>query len=124
MTARKNQSERGKKGGRVGLIAVRVSDEEQLELERRAQAAGLPVGGYLRACALGKAGPRARRAPTIEASVFRDFTAALRDVARNLERIARPTSPAPALEREESARLFASVGEILARVIELVGRER
>ena len=61
---------RGRKGGRTAGNIVHLTEAENAQLEARARACGLSVSSYLRAAALGDAGPRARRAPTVQAEVI------------------------------------------------------
>jgi hypothetical protein len=49
----------------------------------------LSVASYLRASALGEAGPRARRAPTIEKQALGDAIAELNKIGSNINQIAR-----------------------------------
>jgi hypothetical protein len=58
-------------------------------LQGRAAEAGLSVSSYLRAAALGNAGPRARRAPTIEKEALGKAIAELNRVGNNVNQIAR-----------------------------------
>lgn len=79
---------RGEKGGRAQVVSVRVLPDELATLQERAQAAGLSVGGYLRSCGLGDAGPRARRAPSVNAVLLAQAVAQLNKAGSNLNQIA------------------------------------
>src|SRR5713226_3946346 len=48
---------RGRKGGRVRVVASRVSADEYTALDLKARETGLSIGSYLRATALGAPGP-------------------------------------------------------------------
>ena len=80
---------RGKAGGRVKFQAVRLSDHEEALLKIKAAEAGLSVSSFLRACALGDAGPRARRSPTIEKELLGATLAELNRIGNNVNQIAR-----------------------------------
>jgi len=80
---------RGKAGGRTRHKAVWLTDAEAGLLEARAAASGLSVASYLRASALGDAGPRARRAPTIEKQALGAAIAELNKIGSNINQIAR-----------------------------------
>jgi len=80
------RSEERQRGNR---LTVRFLPEEHAELERRASAAGLSPSAYLRACALGEAGPRSRRSPTVERSLAAQAIAELNKAGSNLNQIAR-----------------------------------
>lgn len=74
---------------RAARVTVRFLPDEHAELEARASAAGLSPSAYLRACALGDAGPRARRSPTVERSLAAHAIADLNKAGSNLNQIAR-----------------------------------
>ena len=74
---------------RAARVTVRFLPDEHAELEARASAAGLSPSAYLRACALGDAGPRARRSPTVERSLAAQAIAELNKAGSNLNQIAR-----------------------------------
>jgi hypothetical protein len=48
------------------FIAVRVTAADRERIKKKAQEAGYKIGGYLRALALGDAGPRAAKRPRVE----------------------------------------------------------
>jgi hypothetical protein len=87
--ARRAKPNRGAAGGRTKFHALRLSDGELARLQGRAAEAGLSVSSYLRASALGDAGPRARRAPTIEKEALGAAIAELNRVGNNVNQIAR-----------------------------------
>ena len=82
-TPRSETRQRGK------IVPTRFLPDEHAELEARAAAAGLSPSAYLRACALGDAGPRARRSPTVERSLAAQAIAELNKAGSNLNQIAR-----------------------------------
>jgi hypothetical protein len=69
-------------------VGVRLLDEEHAKLVEKATAAGWSVAAYMRACALGDAGPRAQRSPTIERQLAADSIRALNKAGGNLNQIA------------------------------------
>ncbi len=80
---------RGAKGGRVRVVASRVSEEEYVHLSQKARDAGLKIGGYLRACGLGNPGLRARRSPPLNAELLAYAVAQLNRVGNNLNQLNR-----------------------------------
>ena len=82
-TPRSENRQRGK------IVPTRFLPDEHAELEARAAEAGLSPSAYLRACALGDAGPRARRSPTVERSLAAQAIAELNKAGSNLNQIAR-----------------------------------
>lgn len=85
-TPKKSRSETRQRANRV---TVRFLPDEHAELETRAFAAGLSPSAYLRACALGDAGPRARRSPTVERKLAAQAIAELNKAGSNLNQVAR-----------------------------------
>lgn len=81
-------------------VKVRLTAEERAVVEERADAAGLSIASYLRAAAIGDAGPRARRSPTVDRTIAADAIAALNKAGGNLNQIAKQLNtfggPAPA----------------------------
>ncbi len=72
---------------RVKRITVRFLDDEHAAISEKATAAGLSFGAYLRACALGDAGPRAQRSPTVERGLASQAIAELNKAGSNLNQI-------------------------------------
>ena len=68
---------------------VRFTDEELQELERRASDAGWTLPAYLRACALGDAGPRAARKPPIRRRELLRLLGQIGRLGGNVNQIAR-----------------------------------
>ena len=82
-TPRSENRQRGK------IVPTRFLPDEHAELEARAAAAGLSPSAYLRSCALGDAGPRARRSPTLDRELAARAIAELNKAGSNLNQIAR-----------------------------------
>lgn len=92
---------------------VRFDEKEYTELQTRAERAGLSLAAYLRACALGDAGPRARRSPTVNRELAAQAIAELNKAGSNLNQLARAVNMKnwPAISRiteaTEAVRLAA-----------------
>jgi hypothetical protein len=69
-------------------IPVACNDEEFCQIDDRAHEVGLSRPSYLRACAIGAPGPRARRSPPVNAEALGKAIAALNKVGSNLNQIA------------------------------------
>ena len=50
--------------------SIRLLPDEHAAIVGKARAAGMSFASYMRACALGDAGPRARRSPTLNAELL------------------------------------------------------
>ncbi len=98
------------------------SDDELLELTTRAQAAGLPIGTYLRVTALGSAGPRARRRPIIERELLARVLGHLGKIGSNLNQLASSTNAVGVLDRSKLDRGLADVAEMRLAILEALGR--
>lgn len=88
---KKSRSENRK---RPHSVTVRFDEKEFPDLESRAGEAGLSKAAYLRSCALGDAGPRARRSPTVERRLAAQAIAELNKAGSNLNQIARAVNMA------------------------------
>jgi Bacterial mobilisation protein (MobC) len=80
---------RGTQGGRMRVVAARVSADEYGVLDAKARDAGLSIGAYLRAVGLGSPGPRARRRPLIHEELVGYAVAQLNRAGNNLNQLAR-----------------------------------
>jgi len=69
-------------------LQISLDDEEWAEAVEKAQACGLSLSSYGRAAVLGSPGPRARRAPHVNAVELGEATAALNKAGNNLNQIA------------------------------------
>jgi hypothetical protein len=115
---------RGKRGGRTWFIATRCSDEEYRQIADYSRTAGLSRGGYIRAVALGSPGPRARRAPPVNAELLAHAVAQLHRAGNNLNQLARRLNAAQAAGARESLEAIAETRAAVARIVEAVGRHR
>ena len=73
---------------RTNIKPIRFLDSELAAIEQKAKAAGLSFGAYMRACALGEAGPRAQRSPTLDHELTARAIAELNKAGSNLNQIA------------------------------------
>jgi hypothetical protein len=118
----RRKPQRGRKGGRVRVVASRVSTEEYLCLDVKAREAGLSIGSYLRATALGAPGPRAKRSPPINAELLAYAVAQLNRAGSNLNQIARTLNAAQAVGSGETLAAVAETREAVTRILDIVGR--
>jgi hypothetical protein len=89
----------------------RTDDAEHAVLAERARDAGLTVGAYLRASALGDAGPRARRRLPVDREALAHAVAEFNRAGGNLNQIARALNEIAARE-EGRGRLAELVAEL------------
>jgi hypothetical protein len=92
MTERPKKKRTGahsEKRERVKRKTIRFLDDEYATIQAKAAGASLSFGAYLRACALGDAGPRAQRTPSLDRELAAQGIAELNKAGSNLNQIAR-----------------------------------
>jgi len=104
-------------------VSIRLLPAERAEIETRAREAGLSIGSYLRASALGSPGPRAKRSPPVNAEALALAVAELNKVGSNLNQIARVLNAGQAVGSRESLAALAETRVAVARILEVVGRK-
>jgi hypothetical protein len=109
---------------RTERIPVACDEEEFFQIGERASAVGLSRPSFLRACALGTPGPRARRSPPINAEALGRATAALNKVGSNLNQIAHVLNAGGVgLTLQECFAALAETRAAAAVIREIVGRK-
>jgi len=129
MTVNDNSSSALRRSGsqkrqRNHKIGVGCDAAEFVIIEHNAREAGMSLASYLRSCALGSPGPRARRSPPVNAEALAHATAALNKVGSNLNQIARVLNAGGATVTSHEC--FAALVEVRAaakRILEVVGRK-
>lgn len=106
------------------FVAVRVTAAEHAALTAAAAQAGLSVGAYLRARALGTPGPRAVRKPPIEAAALAEALRLLGKYGGNLNQLARAANAAGFIPAaRDIADLVREAREVKAALMAALGRE-
>lgn len=119
-----------KKKGRSGSqqrqrmkgVRARVTAAEYEAIQARARNAGLSTGAYLRACALGDEGPRARRTPPIHGDALAQAIAALNRVGNNINQIAHHLNAGEHPDRVRIAASGEQLDACLAAISKALGR--
>ena len=104
---------------------VRWTDEEFNAVAAKADKAGLAIAAFMRAAALGDAGPRAQRRPPADHKALRQILGQLGRIGNNLNQIARAQNAGEMLrvpELKEALRaynalrdaIFAALGKKLS----------
>ncbi len=105
-------------------IDVCCDESEFVIIDDKARTAGMSMAAFLRTCALGSPGPRAQRAPTVNAKALAHATAALNKVGSNLNQMARVLNAGAAtIAANECFAALAEVRAVTARILEVVGRK-
>ena len=106
------------------FISVRCTAEERSKIDEAARQAGLSIGAYLRALALGSAGPRAVRRPPIERKELARLLGHLGKVGSNLNQLAHAFNRdrrIPGLA--ELTAMRQQVGELRDALMKALGRD-
>lgn len=82
-------------------VLIRLSDEEYQHVANKSDRAGLAKAAFMRAAALGEAGPRARRRPPIDHVTLRQLLGELGRVGNNINQIARTLNTGGEIEPAE-----------------------
>ena len=102
----------------------RTDDAEHAALEARAREAGLSVGAFVRACALGDPGPRAKRRPTVDGELVARANAEMNRVGNNINQIAHAMNTGDDVLRAAHVRVILELREVLALYRQAAGYDR
>jgi len=103
-------------------VRARVTETEYAAIEERARRAGLSTAAYLRACALGDSGPRAKRAPPVNRELMATALADLNRVGNNLNQIAHHLNTGGHPDRAKMADARAELVVCLQMILKAIGR--
>ena len=124
MSAKVPQRSGSQKRQRHRTIGVSVTPEEHAAIAVKARASGKSQAAYLRACALGSPGPRARRSPPVNAALLALAVAQLNKAGSNLNQVARALNAAGAtLAANEAFTALAETRAAVVQIRELTGRK-
>jgi Bacterial mobilisation protein (MobC) len=97
----KNKLRSGSEKRQRGNLTIRLDEAERAKLKTRAGDRALSLAAYIRLCALGDSGPRARRRAPVNGELLARANADLNRIGNNLNQIAR------VLNRKESVAMRA-----------------
>lgn len=117
---KRSGSEKRRRGAPV---SIRFTTDERALVDLKARDAGLSVGSYGRATMLGDAGPRAKRAPPINAEVMGIGIAALNKAGNNLNQIAHSLNAGKAAGLKDVTGTLAAVRAAVTTIMEAMGRK-
>ncbi|MEJ0051716.1 MAG: hypothetical protein WDN02_11030 [Methylovirgula sp.] len=124
--SRRSMPWRGRKrvnDARTRFIAVRCTAEEHAAIDAAATAAGLSIGAYLRAQALGDPGPRSVRRPPVERKELARLIGLLGKLGSNVNQIAHAFNSARLLPGfPELVAIRRDIAEMRAALIKALGR--
>ena len=119
--AKKKTARRSETRERKKRVLVRFLDEEFATLQERAGAANLSLASYMRASAIGSAGPRARRSPSVNQTLAARAIAELNKAGSNLNQIARAVNIALFPEAETVAAACGAVQNAALQILQAFG---
>jgi hypothetical protein len=103
---------------------IRCTEGEQAAIKAAADQAGLSVGAFLRALALGDAGPRAVRRPPIERKELARLLGQLGKVGSNVNQLAHAYNRTGILPGfPELVAIRQEVGQMRAALMQALGRD-
>jgi len=105
------------------FVSVRCTAEEHNAIDEAATQAGLSIGAFLRAQALGNPGPRAVRRPPVERRELARLLGHLGKLGSNVNQIARAVNTTRNLPSwSELAEIRHEVSQIRAALMKALGR--
>ena len=102
-------------------VTVRFLKAEYEILTAKADDAGLSPGAYMRACALGSTGPRARRSPTVDRELAARAIAELNKAGSNLNQIAHALNIGFQPQRAEVEKSAVAVKQAALQILQAFG---
>jgi len=119
-----SQSRSGSERRQRGVpVSIRLLPEERDALTLKAKETGLSLASYLRACALGDPGPRARRSQPVNAALLAEGISALNRVGNNVNQIAKILNAARAASVRDLAETLEVVRHAVGIMVEAAGRK-
>lgn len=119
---REKKAHGSQKRQRLKSVRAAVTPSEYSAIEERARLAGLSTGAFLRACALGDSGPRAKRAPPINRELLSEALAGLNRVGNNINQIAKQLNSGNHPDRAAMADARGELKVILKLILDAIGR--
>lgn len=108
---------------RTETLFARVTPEEKSAFVTRADRAGMASAAFMRALALGDAGPRARRRRPVEHQALVQALATLNRVGNNLNQIARNTNRGMDIDVPQLRDALHQYHQVIAAIYEALGME-
>ena len=106
---------------RPAPFSVRLSDDERAELVRRAEAAGLSIGGYWKSAVFNIPPPRKSRRPRTDTAELAKLLGQLGRVGNNINQLARILNYEGSVEIPELVTALKDLAEMRAAVMHVLG---
>ena len=108
---------------RTETLYARVTPEEKAAVIDRADKAGMAVAAFMRASALGSAGPRAQRRPPADHGALRQLLGELGRVGNNINQIARGVNAGEAPDVPELREAMQAYLQLRDAIFDALGME-
>lgn len=105
------------------IIASRCLDEEFTAIAAKANKAGLAIAAFMRAAALGDAGPRAQRRPPADHKALRQHLGQVGRIGNNINQIARALNSGERASLPELQQVLRACLDILDRINAALGKK-
>jgi hypothetical protein len=102
-------------------LSIRLSENERLDIESRAQRAGLTMGGYCKHVIFNTEPPRQSRRPVPEKAELSRLMGQVSRVGANINQIARQLNMHSAIDVVEITSAVADVSELRASIMKALG---
>ncbi len=106
---------------RPAPFSVRLSDDERRELVRRAEAAGLSIGGYWKSAVFNLPPPRKSRRPRTDTVELAKLLGSLGRVGSNINQLARILNTNGSVEIPELEKALKDLADMRAAVMHVLG---
>lgn len=123
MTDAPPKPKRSDKRQRTEILFTRVTPDEKSAFAARADRAGMASAAFMRALALGDAGPRAHRRRPVEHRALIQTLAALNRVGNNLNQIARNSNLGIDIDVPELRDALHQYHAVVAAIYDALGME-
>ena len=102
-------------------LSIRLSDDERLDIESRAERAGLSMGGYCKFVIFNTDPPRQSRRVVPEKAELSRLIGQVSRVGANINQIAKQLNMYSAIDVVEVSNAMADVAELRASIMKAVG---
>jgi hypothetical protein len=110
-----------KNNSRPAPFTVRLTSEERAELERRAERAGLSLGGYFKSATFNTPPPPQSRRPPVDRTELAKLLAAIGRIGNNVNQLARVANAGSWPESKELSKACAEIKLIRITLMKALG---
>lgn len=123
MTEARRPRTKSEQRQRTATLYARVTPAEKAAFMARADRAGMASAAFMRALALGDAGPRAQRRPLVDHIAIRQLLGELGRVGNNINQIARGLNGGHEIDLPELREALAAYMQLRDAILDALGME-